>query len=163
LRGECFGTMANMGTLESCADQAETRVPVDRPPLDPDLVLPKTSIQGSFGGRVACSLETRTAHPGLFDDEGCIAGRGFLVGDSDIGDPDDPLRLFLSGVPERVAIMSPFRMDRWEVTVGRWRDAVARGFTSPDTTPVANDAPLDRNAPVNSTLLCTWSKAPIAG
>src|SRR5262249_13607624 len=62
-------------------------------------------------------------------------------------------------LPQRIAILPPFRMDRNEVTVGRWRDALARGFTPP-AQPAQNPGQLDFSD-ITSVAACTWSTAPM--
>src|SRR5581483_10311849 len=60
-----------------------------------------------------------------------------------------------------IAIVPPFLIDKYEVSVGRYRAAVASGFVSP-ATPFANDGPLatDPQTPVGSGTLCTFTTAP---
>jgi formylglycine-generating enzyme required for sulfatase activity len=62
--------------------------------------------------------------------------------------------------PRRVAILEPFRMDRYEVTVARWRDALARGFRPP-LPAVPNEGPVPTESSDPSDVAnCTWSTSP---
>jgi len=58
--------------------------------------------------------------------------------------------------------VSPFYLDRYEVTVAAWHDALARGFVSPDMTPTPNDAPLVRDdcqiVVSNDSRWCTFTR-----
>jgi formylglycine-generating enzyme required for sulfatase activity len=73
---------------------------------------------------------TRRLESGVNDEEVCIPHGPFFLG-------DDRLDLFacedycFSG-PERLVHVSSFYMDRYEVTVARWRAALAAGFHPPD-------------------------------
>jgi formylglycine-generating enzyme required for sulfatase activity len=65
-------------------------------------------------------------------------------------------------LPERVVLVDPLRFDRWEVSVARWRKALADGFTSPDATPTVNDGPI----PITHTdfldpTMCSFSSQPL--
>ena len=70
------------------------------------------------------------------------------------GDTDD--------VPMRLAAVPPFLVDKYEVTVARWRAAVAAGFVSPDPmSPTSNPQPIPSadtpGVTEASDVLCTWS------
>jgi formylglycine-generating enzyme required for sulfatase activity len=71
----------------------------------------------------------------------CVPGGTFLLGGNELdgfGEVGFP-----SSLPVRIAAIHRFWLDRREVTVGRYRDAVASGFE--DTTgnpPIVNDGPI---------------------
>ncbi len=154
LRGACLGTMADVAHASGCIDVENARVLAAEETLSADTSLPPT-LAGTFGAPQPCTAPPRAATPGLFDDEVCVDGATFVLG-------SDDWPFFADGdQPERVATVAPFRMDRWEVTVARWRAAVAAGFQSPDATPTANEGDLPK-APIAFTdpSLCTWSASP---
>ncbi len=152
LRGVCFGTMADVAKGETCVDTENTRVPVTAATLGPDRPLPATSLQGTFGATVPCTAAPRGAHRAadgtpLYDQEVCIGGGTFVFGKY----PD------LS--PERIVTVPPFLMDKYEVSVARWRQALAKGLVSTGT-PVANDHSLPLAADYESQsgqAFCTYS------
>jgi formylglycine-generating enzyme required for sulfatase activity len=134
-------------------------VPTPDATLAPDVSLPSATLQGTFGGPTPCTAAPRPATTlpdgtPLFDAEACVAGGMFVFGSEvafGTGDGSD--------VPQRAAILPPFLMDRYEVTVARFRDALSRGLSAADP-PVANDAAISFvNASANGA--CTWSTAPM--
>jgi formylglycine-generating enzyme required for sulfatase activity len=60
-----------------------------------------------------------------------------------------------STVPEQVAALDPFFIDRTEVTVARYRQALRDGFVPVDDTPIRNDRTLSVGA--SGTSHCTWN------
>ena len=158
LAGACTGTMADLYGLRTCVDTDGVLedVNVETPGAEP--AAPPTSQQGSFEALYArpCTAALRTPTPGLYDDEVCVPGGLFVLGSYDgfgNGDNDD--------VPLSMAAMPSFRMDKYEVTVGRWRAAIAAGLRSPDLSPSANEGPLvTSDTDPTSLSLCTWSAMP---
>ncbi len=153
LRGRCAGTMANLAELSSCIDEENIRTRAAEYTLDPDSSRTTKSVQGTFAPTSPCIADLRpasTASDGtpLFDDEACVPGGSFLFGNVDTQGRD-----VYSDAPVRLAVLAPFRIDRYEVTVGRWRAALARRFVTPDGTPGGNEAPLAAGFPQE----CTWS------
>jgi formylglycine-generating enzyme required for sulfatase activity len=160
LRGACFGTMADLYDGQACTDTANVLVPVDYAPLDADTSVPAPSqLVGKFGvsGDAAqCTVTPRaagTAPDGtpLHDDDACVPGGTFVYGSRSaaIGDASDDL-------PERPALVQPFLMDRHEVTVARYRKAVAAGWTGGSST-FANEGPLVGTGASTTVPQCTWS------
>jgi formylglycine-generating enzyme required for sulfatase activity len=161
LAGACFGTMADMrdsGALATCVDTEAELAPLSPESIDPGLDAP-ASVQGTFEAPYAqpCTGAPRpptTAADGtpLHDDDVCVTGGAFVLGSFDdaIDDPTDD-------DPEAVALIPSFYMDRYEVTVGRYRAAVASGM--PVAGVYANDGPIqgEQDAPT----MCTWSDAPM--
>lgn len=151
LHGACVGTMVKLNgerpddSAESCGDTEKTRAPV--PTSTPsDLSASTTSEQGSWM-RVPCDAPVEGS-PRV-----CIPGGASVLGfknslvDSFLpnGDGTTP--------PVRVFGVRRFYMDREEVSVGRFRDAVARGLKT--ALPTATEGPLDPAQP------CTWSAEPM--
>ena len=80
---------------------------------------------------VPCSGQPRP-DSALHDGDVCVPGGVFFLGDQFV----DTIGRGQCGVecstaPERLVRMSPFYLDRWEVTVGRWRAALEHGFQPP--------------------------------
>ncbi|MDB4933432.1 MAG: serine/threonine kinase [Labilithrix sp.] len=160
LHGVCVGTMADVAGGASCVDQENTLVPSIDEPTIADTTLPAVSAMGTFAPATPCTAMPRRAGNAadgspLFDEEACVDGKMFILGTN---------RAFglatRNDVPRRVAILPSFRIDRYEVTVGRWRDALAHGF-EPQAEPVANEGvvPKESSNPTDNAL-CTWSAAP---
>jgi formylglycine-generating enzyme len=155
LRGSCFGTMADLLTRETCVDVENVIVPVTSAPLGKDLTLPTKSLEGSFGMEVPCTATPRGAHLGadgnpLYDEEVCVGGGTFVFGS------------YPGLSPERIVTVPPFLMDKYEVSVARWRDAMTRGLP-PSETPLTNDAPLPTMASYVTQAdmpFCTYSDTP---
>jgi formylglycine-generating enzyme required for sulfatase activity len=98
---------------------------------------------------------TATDGTPLFDEEVCVPGGAFLFGNAETDARDD-----VADAPVRLALLPPFRMDRYEVTVGRWRAALADGFKPLyAVVPQANESALASDTgPVHRE--CTWSVTP---
>jgi sulfatase modifying factor 1 len=164
LQGACFGTMADIrdfGALQTCADTQGQLVTPAPETLDLDRSLPAASQQGAFEAADAqpCTGTPRARTTGaggtpLYDDDVCVGGGAFIFGSKDgaIGDVSDD-------VPERVALVPSFFMDRYEVTVGRVRAAIDRGFHA--VTIFANDQTISSTNGETDLTVCTWSHAPI--
>jgi formylglycine-generating enzyme required for sulfatase activity len=159
LRGACFGTMADLATSQTCVDTENVLVPVAPAPLSAGTTLPSVSLQGGFGATIPCTLTPRAPHTAadgtpLFDEEVCVAGGTYVFGSY----PDL--------APQRIVTVAPFLMNKYEVTVGRFRDAVSRGLTWGHT-PFANDSPLPTNVTQTSYMdqidlgSCTYSDQPM--
>lgn len=160
LRGVCVGTMADMGETTTCVDTEAQRVPVPDEAITADLNV-GPSLVGAFDFREACTAQPRapgSASDGspLHDEEVCVDGAMFIFGsNSGFGFAD------ANDLPKRVAQLPSFRMDRFEVTVGRWRNAMARGFQTPDS-PIPNEEPIPRDGTVSGDpRSCTWSTQPV--
>jgi formylglycine-generating enzyme required for sulfatase activity len=166
LAGACFGTMADLSAKKTCVAIENELSPLAVAKLDSDLTLPTKSEQGTFGA-APCTASLRA--PGksangtpLYDEEVCVPGGAYVFGTNTL-----PAAGVGTAVPERIALIPPFRMDRYEVTVARWRAAVARGFEAPKTTPqvpIANDGPFPLDPTpdiVFSVEFCTYSTKPL--
>ncbi|MDB4937030.1 MAG: hypothetical protein JWP87_4002, partial [Labilithrix sp.] len=89
--------------------------------LEPDLTTPSTSIVGT-AERSACATTVGS-------DRACIEGGAFVIGVDEVQVVPDPT---LPASPERIARVRTFTIDREEVTVARFRDALAQGLGSID-------------------------------
>jgi formylglycine-generating enzyme required for sulfatase activity len=77
-----------------------------------------------------------------------------------LGDPTVFGQGLLDDGPPRIAILPPLLMDRYEVTVARWRAALAGGFMNPNgaLSPKANEGALPTSGVDEaSDSLCTWN------
>jgi formylglycine-generating enzyme required for sulfatase activity len=160
LRGDCIGTMADMQSLATCVDSDAQQVPVVEATLDPDMTIP-APVPKTFGPDQPCPADAkpRTGHfkgsTRLFDEEVCVPGGTYFF-----GTPGASQLETTSTLPRRVATVPPFYMDKYEVTVGRWRAALARGFR-PSVAAITNPVPLSRDTckstPAGSNAWCTYS------
>jgi formylglycine-generating enzyme required for sulfatase activity len=159
LRGACLGTMAQLGPdppyqtpalddASTCVATAGTREPVREAPLDISTDA-GVSAQGTFPAPEPCE-------PGVAGAERiCVPGGFFLLGSPEtvVGNDGD-------SIPERAAVMRRFWIDRYELTVARYRDALNKGFNPGTTGPVANEGQMGQTAEDTAhASLCTWSKS----
>ncbi len=167
LAGACLGTMADIVGDQTCIDTENTRVPTPLVSLSPSLALPP-SHTGTYGLEPPCNVTPRTASTvsgvAQHDEEICVQGGPFVLGDDGTfgsGTADGAL----NAAPVRFAVAPSMLLDRYEVTVARWRAAVAKGFVAPfpvGTTegPLLTAPPTD---PSGDASLCTYSMAPSPG
>jgi sulfatase-modifying factor enzyme 1 len=156
LRGECFGTMARLRAdwpnqppvldeAETCVDMENTRVPLLAEEAREGIEPPAASERvGTFPADVA-SCDGELASPTAV----CVPGGAFVLGapGGSVGSFDG-----------RIAVMSRFWIDRYEVTVSRWRLAVALGLAVIDYDgPQENEQPLATSDTPVSNALCTYS------
>lgn len=148
LRADCAATMARWPTpdrgpnaqSETCIEAWGQRTPTpvveveddvldrDAPPL-PDLASP-------------CDAGDAA--------RACIAGGAMVLGSRELA-----LTPGLPTTPERLVQLSTFWLDRDEVTVGRYRTALAAGYV-PAAAPIANEGPI---ASAVDETACSWSAA----
>ncbi len=149
LHGSCVGTMADLANETTCIETEDERVSVKEEPTVADMTLPTTSRAGTFDFAKPCTATPRAAGfaadgTPLYDEEVCVDGTLFVFGsNTGFGHAE------VDAAQKRIAILPPFRIDRYEVTVGRWRDALARGFW-PTASPVINDEPIPRDGTLSS-------------
>lgn len=145
MRASCAGVAAELGPARraTCVEGEGTLEPIAVARAEPDLVTPAETLAGS-AARAAC--------PAVPSDRVCIEGGAFVLGVDDVQLSPDP---DLPATPARIARVSTYVLDREEVTVARFRDALARGFV-PATMPGVTEAELGADA--NST--CSFSAAP---
>lgn len=150
LGATCVGTMSKLAarSLEPVViDEARTcvngaLVPLDEANLDPDMTIPTSdsSKKGTFGTEQACD-------PAGNADVACVPSGVFLFGGEQRGNVDAT-----STMPDRLVRVSRFFIDRREVTVAKFRDALGKGLvvTRP---PMGNFQPQNKAA-------CPWTAAP---
>ncbi len=167
LRGDCMGTQADLAGQATCTETENVRSTLTDAPLSEGSAGPRPSQVGAWpiatGPRIpwacddaALANERRAGAAGLYDEEVCVPGGAFLQGDprADRAEVDSPFEIDTG--PRRVAVLPRFFADKYEVTVGRFRAAVARGLS--DAMVLRNDAPLDfSKVPAGA---CTWSSSP---
>jgi len=129
LSGECLGFSARPADGTSCALE-DGVVRTDAPPtlgVEPTTATPESHVGTWEAARPRpCSGAPRAQTAGRFDDEICIPGGVFFLGDTLRG--QESCGEACNFAPERLVRISPFYMDRYEVTVGRFRDALDMGF-----------------------------------
>lgn len=153
LRGACAGVPARValpGDVQSCADEGSELAPVRDAVLDPDLDAVVPTAAGSFGLEACTGLEVP-------DGRVCVPGGAFVLGDVFHRPTDSGDRRPVDARPERVVRLSRFLLDRDEVTVARYRDALARGFDPPTGVTATERDGAPGTDPVDA---CTWSAAP---
>jgi len=158
LTGSCLGKQAGFGATTKpgdetvCIDGAYATPPTLEPePLDP---AGEASVVGTFPGARPCTAEPRVGGFDSFEDEVCVPGGLFFLGDPAVfayGEFD--------AVPEQIAIAPALRVDRFEVTVGRFRKALEAGLLDGVPLPTVNDAGLDL-ASADATRHCTFTSKP---
>lgn len=154
LHGACFGKQANLFDRASCVDDEQRYVPVVDEVVHASLRGPGASLVGSFPSLPRCDTPLRPNGP--FDEEVCVDGGAFILGDQAVFGYGE-----FDGFPEHVAIVPPLVVDRFEVTVGRFREALSRGALPGVTLPVANDGPLATSSGTPELPgRCTFSTAP---
>jgi formylglycine-generating enzyme required for sulfatase activity len=166
LRGACAGTMAKIAASSAtqidtagaltCVDDPGALVPP--PILTPHDAPAPPSVTGTF--------LADTCAPGESDDQVvCVPGGDTVLGGlgvdgvtSGAGDP-----MATSPLPMRLAGLHKFWIDRTEVTVGRYRQALAAGFVATAAfTPPPNNGPLAaRYSWQNGLGNATFSDAPL--
>jgi formylglycine-generating enzyme required for sulfatase activity len=145
LAGECLGTQADLQGGASCVDAAGERVPVALATTRDGIGARGASAVGRWAAAAPapCTVARRTGSMGaggapLYDEEVCIPGGAFLLGSLDTigGGARDTF-------PRQPVALAPFLLDRYEVTVGRYRQALRDGFVPPHyAEPIPNDGPL---------------------
>lgn len=164
LRGDCMGVPSDVRANTTCVDGAAQSA---SPAIGDGA--PRT--QASLNGTWSAATETECAgapraDSALRDGEACIKGGVFFLGDERVG--TTPCEPACSASPERIVKLSAFYLDRYEVTVARWRAAMARGFrpqfsswsASPACTAVMPGA--DSDLPINcvsvedARAFCRW-------
>lgn len=113
---DCFGMASNLSTRQSCNPRLGAVA------ADPVLASGDTALLATRPGTWApgISQPCPAAPP---DDMACIAGGAFLLGD----DRTLALAVGSAASPEHLVVLSPFALDRDEVTVGLVRPLVASG------------------------------------
>lgn len=152
LHGACLGTSARfsndpavltLGDASSCIDTEKTLAPVTVLPLE-DTRDESPSVSGTWPNE-PCAFQS-----GAPPEKICVAGGATVLGTADLLSSVE-----VSALPVRTFGLHRFSMDRFEVTVARYRAARAKGFVAP-IPPSVNEGPLT----TSSSGLCTWSLMP---
>lgn len=163
LRGECLGVQADFGPSaepgdeSGCVDAEVTyeRSTVVTPSPSVRSLSPAPTLVGTFAASSPCTAQPRTGEFQSFEDEVCVEG-GLLL----LGDPAVFGNFPFDAAPERAVVVSALRMDRFEVTVGRFRKALEAGLLADLELPVSNDEALDYAA-ADEARRCTFSTSPM--
>ncbi|MEM9694545.1 MAG: formylglycine-generating enzyme family protein [Myxococcota bacterium] len=154
LAGDCFGREVDLLGRRTCV--SGEYAPVERMELEPDTTTPSTTQIGTWPpGDRTCGQTPPTASEGLFDDQVCVDGGAFLL-----GDPGSFGFGVFDAFPEAVAVLPPLFVDRYEVTVGRFRQALASGLLDAVAPPRINDGTYADAPTVNASENCTFSTDP---
>lgn len=151
LRGACSGVPSDVEGRRTCgADGALAPVAG---------ATPSGLVPGTFGATAAPLPAPRGPSA---DDEGevVVLGGAFVLGDRTVATGRVWGGVAVSSAPPRLVRVGALLVDVHEVTVGRFRRALAAGF-SPPTLPTAHEAPLPTTGTGTVDLTaCTWSAAP---
>lgn len=127
LRGECMGVVSDVAGGRTCDGSTEAGPVMVAPTTVERVGDPPPTAIGTWRDAVAkpCLGEAR-GESGIFDEEVCIAGGVFFIGDERMATARcSPL---CDTSPERLVRLSPFFLDKYEVSVGRFRAARRAGF-----------------------------------
>jgi formylglycine-generating enzyme required for sulfatase activity len=153
LHGACLGTSARFGDAASvpsllaartCIDTEKTLVPVTPIALE-DAISAAPSTVGTWPNE-PCATQPADA-PRV-----CLPGAATVLGTTDLISSVE-----VTALPIRTFGLHRFYMDRFEVTVARYRAAKQKGFKAASD-PVVNDGVLAVTS--SMTNLCTWSSTP---
>jgi formylglycine-generating enzyme required for sulfatase activity len=156
LHGACVGTMVKMsaagtpvlGDASSCVATEKEREVVEPSATEDDLTTPSTSAAGTWlTGTCPPPSETATRV--------CVAGGATILGSRENSDYGVGSATQLDSNPPRVFGLSPFFVDRDELSVGELTALVAKGYSG--ALPVAHDGPLAQPTLANPEVGCTWS------
>ncbi|HSO40054.1 MAG TPA: SUMF1/EgtB/PvdO family nonheme iron enzyme [Labilithrix sp.] len=149
LRGACAGRqarLANVAEAASCSDGDEPLVPLVEAVLEESTATDVPSVAGSYGDEPCPAAAPADARA-------CVPGGAFVLGDAFYRPTTATL---VDARPERIVRLTRFAIDRDEVTVGRFRAALARGFAPPLAVGVTERD----GAPGGDPAACTFSAAP---
>jgi formylglycine-generating enzyme required for sulfatase activity len=157
LTGECLGTQALLDGAVTCVDSAGARVPVAEAPLTEGIDRGGPTRAGSWAAarEQPCPIAPRRGSLGadgtpLYDEEVCVPGGAVILGSRDWS--GGGLR---DAVPQQVAVLGPFMIDKYELTVARYRQALRDGYVPPVEIGMQNDGPLF--GPADAPGGCTWN------
>lgn len=147
LHGACVGTRP-VGTTESCVATERTLEPVVDTPLEDNLSRPTET-------RVGTWLVRPCPAPNDADPRVCVSGGATILGSRENTDFVTTNLLALDSNPPHVFGLSPFFIDRDEMTVGELLAVVDTGYTGP--LPLAYDGELAQPTTTNKVAGCTFS------
>ena len=157
----CAGQMAKLSQAgsnaspviaeaETCVDTEGAALPLSDEPSILFNAAPEQSLVGTFAHGQACPPAAKQ------DSAACVPAGEFVMGSNEasywLGET----------TAERFALMNRFWLDKTEVSVGRWRAALSRGFKSPTRTPIENNGPLAAKDGDSTLGYCTVSATPAA-
>ena len=156
LHGACAGTMVRMGPAgtpvlgdtDSCVAAEKTREPVVVAEADDDLTTPTTTAAGTWLTG-ACPPRSDA------DERVCIPGGATILGSRENSDHLDGSQSQLDSAPPRVFGLSPFFVDRDELTVAGLTKIVESGYTG--ALPLAYEGTLAQPTASAKLAGCTWS------
>lgn len=117
LHGSCAGVTSKLAESKTCIDG--TLEAANETALEPTSDVPSTTAIGTYGASPACDS------PGT-DDVACVSSGAFLFGGPRRGNVN-----VTSTMPDRIVRTSRFFIDRQEVSVKRYRAALADGLPHP--------------------------------
>lgn len=161
LLGACAGVPANLIAVRSCRGADRT---LSAPSSDSDDG-PSPLVVGAFGASDPAGLPTpRTPEADDDGGEAVITGGAFILGSDDLAVNSQWGGQLVSATPRRLVAISSLLVDRFEVSVGRFRRAIAQGF-APPTRPTTNDSAFPKTTTSASSTdeLCSFSTAPLSG
>jgi formylglycine-generating enzyme required for sulfatase activity len=135
LHGDCFGSPANLAESKSCFEGGSV-LPVGVLSAGGELTRIAPPPRPWSGDEARPCTAVPRGPSGLRDEEVCIPGGAFLMGDT-LALTD----LEFKTQPEHVRVVEPFLLDKYELTVGRYRDALARGLVPIPGGVLENNAP----------------------
>ncbi len=163
LRIACAGTMADLARDRTCIDIRGATM------ATPEAGREQRSVS-DWEVRLAQDTATLpkprargTARDGtpLLDEEVLVPGGAMVLGSRAELTRTDGRGTTVTSDPERIFVVPPLLVDRYEVTVARYRDALRRGFVPPDE-PLINDFPGFVETPTREGF-CTYSTKPFSG
>ncbi|AKU97709.1 serine/threonine kinase [Labilithrix luteola] len=163
LRIACAGTMADLAGDRTCIDDRNVLHPTpvaanDDPSPAPWALQLEEDLNALPEPRSASMTTDGTP---LFDEEVMVPGAPFVLGSN-----DESVRFSSGGkpldtVPARVFVAPPLLVDRYEMTVARYREALAHGFRT-RFAPAVNDSPgIEQSS--DGVRACTFSTNPFEG
>lgn len=157
LRGACSGVPSDLAARTTCLDEGSLAVSA-APPVDHLVGL----TPGTFGVVPPLAVVARPADGTIDAGEVAVPGGAFVLGDRQVATSRTWGGVSVSSAPPRLVRVGSLLVDAHEVTVGRFRRAVAAGFVPP-TMPVQNDLPLPtKGSGAVDESFCTYSSTPMA-
>lgn len=146
LRAECMGTPASfLAPVGSCVDRANVREPNAAGQAHRTQAAPHETLVGSWSGAREIPCARAPSDPSS-DPRVCIPGGFLVLGDERLAG----LREGMDPLPTHPVLVSPFLLDRTEVTVGQVRRLAAERALA------ANELPDRRGSGNDLSRFCTW-------
>ncbi len=158
LHGDCIGVPADVVGGTSCITAGAAVSAPSPEPITAPLGAPLSTVEGTWAAaqRIDCVGAPR-AESGILDEEVCARGGAFYFGLQQGEIPAMcPATEECDRQPPRLAVVSPFFIDRYEVSIGRFQAAMrdpSRPFVPPFL-PVSDGATLVQGLPFSSE--CLW-------